>query len=174
MINEFDTDATYWVVVSELELFSLPPPEGSVASLKAWRDKARYILGQLPASERPAKQLMSKWFLEKLKKVPSLRRHTDKVRDSPEGSVERGFEWLWSHLDRAILANQQEQNLQSIQQALKNGPSGILLSGAPAPTAEQKQKETATAAAKANAAAAEANPQEPEPKDRKGTAFKGK
>ena len=87
----------------ELELFSLPPPEGSVASLKAWRDKARYILGQLPASERPAKQLMSKWFLEKLMKVPSLRRHTDKVRDSPEGSVERGFEWLWSHLDRAIL-----------------------------------------------------------------------
>ena len=172
--REFDTDATYGAVVSELELFSLPPPEGSVASLKAWRDKARYILGQLPASERPAEKLMSKWLFEKLKKVPSLRRHTDKVRDSPEGSVERGFEWLWSRLDRTILENQQEQNLQSIQQSLKKGPPGVLLSGAPAPTAEQKQKEAAAAAAKAKAAAAKANPPKPEPKDGKGKTPKGK
>ena len=59
---------------------------------------------------------------ERLKKVGLLRRHTDKVRDSPEGAPERGFEWLWSRLERTILEGQQEQNMISIQEALRKGP----------------------------------------------------
>ena len=164
--REFNTDSTYGAVVSELELFSLPPPEGSVASLKAWRDKVRYILGQLPTSERPAEKLIAKWLFERLKKVPALRRHTDRVRDAAEGTLERSFEWLWSRLDRTILENQQEQNLQSIQEALKKGPKREQAGGAAAPTAEQKQKEAE--AAKAKAAAAKTAPSKADAKGGKG------
>ena len=164
--REFDTDSTYGAVVSELELFSLPPPEGSVASLKAWRDKVRYILGQLPTSERPAEKLMAKWLFERLKKVPALRRHTDRVRDAAEGTTERSFEWLWSRLDRTILENQQEQNLQSIQEALKKGPKKESVGGAAAPSVEQKQKEAE--AAKAKAAAAKTAPSKADAKGGKG------
>ena len=38
--REFDMDATYGAVVSELEVFSLPPPEASMQALKAWRDRS--------------------------------------------------------------------------------------------------------------------------------------
>ena len=123
--REFDADPALLSVVSELELFSLPPPEGTVTiqSLKAWRDKVRFILGQLPQTqtERPAEKLMSKWFFEHLKRVLLLRRHMDKIRDSAEGAPERAFEWLWARLERTILESQQDQNLQSIQQSLKTG-----------------------------------------------------
>ena len=111
VVREFDPDSTYGTVVSELELFSMPAPEGSMQSLRAWRDKARYILSQLPTADRPSEKLLSKWLFVRLQKVGLLRRHTDKVRDSPEGAPERGFEWLWSRLERTILEGQQEQNM---------------------------------------------------------------
>ena len=159
--RDFDTDSTYGAVVSELELFSLPPPEGSVASLRAWRDKV-----QLPTSERPAEKLMAKWLFERLKKVPALRRHTDRVRDAAEGTPERSFEWLWSRLDRTMFENQQEQNLQSIQEELKKGPKREQAGGAAAPTEEQKQKEAE--AAKVKAAAAKTAPSKADAKGGKG------
>ena len=59
VVREFDPDSTYGAMVSELELFSMPAPEGSMQSLKAWRDKARYILSQLPTSGRPSEKLLS-------------------------------------------------------------------------------------------------------------------
>ena len=120
--REFDPDSTYGTVVSELELFSLPAPEGSMQSLRAWRDKARFILSQLPTAERPADKLLSKWIFERLKKVGLMRRHIDKVRDAAEGAAERSFEWLWSRLERTILEGQQEQNMLSIQESLRKGP----------------------------------------------------
>ena len=108
--REFDPDSTY------------AAPEGSMQSLRAWRDKARFILSQLPTAERPADKLLSKWIFERLKKVGLMRRHIDKVRDAPEGAAERSFEWLWSRLERCILEGQQEQNMLSIQESLRKGP----------------------------------------------------
>ena len=131
--REFGADSTYGTVVSELELFSLPAPEGSMQSLKAWRDKVRYILSQLPTADRPSEKLLSKWIFERLKKVGLMRRHTDRVRDSPEGAPERSFDWLWSRLERTILEGQQDQNLLSIQEALRKGPKKET-PGVPAPT----------------------------------------
>ena len=96
--REFDPDATYGSVVSALEIFSLPAPEGSMASLRVWRDKLRCILNRLPMSDRPAGRLLSKWLFERRNKVGLPRRHTDKIRDSPEGAPERQFDWLWSRL----------------------------------------------------------------------------
>ena len=131
--REFDADSTYGTVVSELELFSLPAPEGSMQSLKAWRDKVRYILSQLPTADRPSEKLLAKWIFERLKKVGLMRRHTDRVRDSLEGAPERSFDWLWSRLERTILEGQQDQNLLSIQEALRKGPKKET-PGVPAPT----------------------------------------
>ena len=88
---EFDTDATYGAVVSELELFSLPPPELSMQALKAWRDKVRYILGQLLQAQRPPERLMSKWLFERLKRVPQLRRHTDRRQREPSNVNSTGY-----------------------------------------------------------------------------------
>ena len=102
-------------------------------SLKAWRDKVRYILSQLPTADRPSEKLLSKWIFERLKKVGLMRRHTDRVRDSPEGAPERSFDWLWSRLERTISEGQQDQNLLSIQEALRKGPKKET-PGVPAPT----------------------------------------
>ena len=120
--REFDTDSPYGAVVLEWELFSLPPPEGSMVSLKA---------------ERPAERLMSKWLFERLKKVPAFRRHTDHVTKAPEGCEERKFDWLWTRLERTILEGQQEQNLQSIQDCLRKGPRKESTTGAA--TAAEKE-----------------------------------
>ena len=130
--------------------------EGTMQALKAWRDKVRYILGQLPQSETPSDRLMSKWLFERLKKALQLCTHTDRVRDSPEGSEERRFDWLWTRLERRIFEGQQEQNLQSIQDSLRKGPRKEHVGGATA-TAAEKEKERKQQAAKAKATAAAAS-----------------
>ena len=142
VVREFDLDAALGGVVSSVELFQLTSPESDLASLVHFRDKVRYILGQLPIQDRPQESLMSKWLYERLKRIRSLQLVIDRIKESPVGSNERTFDYLWSRLERIIAESQHEKNLTSIQEGLKKGPKKI---GAPAaaPAKGKKGKDEA-------------------------------
>ena len=135
VVREFDLDAALGGVVSSVELFQLAAPESDLASLVHFRDKVRYILGQLPIQDRPQENLMSKWLYERLKRIRQLQLVIDRIKESPIGSNERTFDYLWSRLERVIAESQHEKNLTSIQEGLEKGPKKL---GAPGTSSEFK------------------------------------
>lgn len=131
VVREFDLDAALGGVVSAVELFQISSPDSDMQSLIHFRDKVRYILGQLPIGDRPADHMMSKWLYERLKKVRQLQLTVDRIRESPAGSNERTYDYLWNRLERVIAESQQEKNLSSVQEGLKKGPKKLATPGNP-------------------------------------------
>ena len=125
VVREDDLDAALGGVVSAVELFQLQSPESELASLIHFRDKVRYILGQLPIHERPHANMMSKLLYERLKRVKQLQLVIERIKESPADANERTYDYLWSRLERVIAESQQEKNLSSIQEGLKKGPKKI-------------------------------------------------
>ena len=124
VVREFDLDAALGGIISSIELFQLPSPENdNISSLIHFRDKIQYILGQLPISEKPSEDILSKWLFERLRKVKCLHLVIDCIKESGVGAVERTFDYLWNRVQKAIAESQHERNLTSIQENLRKGPS---------------------------------------------------
>lgn len=123
--KEFDIDRNSGAITTALELYNLPPPQENIASLKQWRDKVRYIMNQISASDQPEPRLLAKWLYDRLRKHPSMRRHIDRIRDSEANSDLRTFEWLWGQLEKAIMESQMEANAVAIQEQLRRGPAKL-------------------------------------------------
>lgn len=124
VVREFDLDAALGGIISSIELFQLPSPENdNISSLIHFRDKIQYILGQLPISEKPSEDILSKWLFERLRKVKCLHLVIDRIKESGVGAVERTFDYLWNRVQKAIAESQHERNLSSIQENLRKGPS---------------------------------------------------
>ena len=66
--KEFDIDRNSGAITTALELYNLPPPQENIASLKQWRDKVRYIMNQISASDQPEPRLLAKWLYDRLRK----------------------------------------------------------------------------------------------------------
>ena len=101
-------------------------PDSDIQSLIHFRDKVRYVLGQLPIGERPNDGMMSKWLFERMKKVRQLQLTIDRIRESAVGSNERTYGYLWNRLERIIAESQHEKNLTSVQEGLKKGPKKLI------------------------------------------------
>ena len=114
-----------------VELFQLPSPDDSIASLVTFRDRVHYILNQLPTSERPSNSILAKWLFEKLKKCGPLRLVIDRVKEFSAGSDERSYDYLWARLQRVIVESQHDKNLQSMQDGLRKGPRKVNVPGNP-------------------------------------------
>ena len=125
VVRELGLDAALGGVVSAVDLFQLSPPEPDLASLFHFRDKVRFILGQLPVNERPAESMMARWLYERLKRVKQLQLVIERAKESPVNGVERTYDYLWSRLERIIAESQHDKNLTSIQEGLKKGPKKI-------------------------------------------------
>eukprot|EP00435_Cladocopium_sp_Y103_P046209 s240_g13.t1 len=131
IIREFDLDGALGGVVSSVELFQIPSPEGDQASLISFRDRVQFILGQLPITDRPPDAMLSKWLFERLKRIRSMHIVLDRIRESGSNAVERSFEYLWGRLQRQIAEQQHEKNLSSIQEGLRKGPKKLGTPAAP-------------------------------------------
>ena len=123
VIREFDLDSALGGIISSVELFQLPSPDNdNISSLIHFRDKIQFILGQLPISEKPSEDILSKWLFERLRKVKCLHLVIDRIKESGVGAVERTFDYLWNRVQKAIAESQHERNLTSIQENLRKGP----------------------------------------------------
>ena len=137
IIREFDLDGALGGVVSSVELFQIPSPEGDQASLVSFRDRVQFILGQLPNTDRPPDAMLSKWVFERLQRIRSMQIVLDRIRESGSNAVERSFEYLWGRLQRQIAEQKHEKNLSSIQEGLRKGPRKL---GTPAAKGFQDPK----------------------------------
>ena len=81
--QEFDVDKLYGGILSSVELFQIPGPEAeSINSLKQWRDRVRSLLKQLPSSERPPDEQLSRRAFEKLERVRALALVIERMKES--------------------------------------------------------------------------------------------
>ena len=123
VVREYDLDSALGGIISSVELFQLPSPDNdNISSLIQFRDKIQYILGQLPISEKPSEDILSKWLFERSRKVKCLHLVIDRIKESGVGAVERTFDYLWNRVQKAIAESQHERNLTSIQENLRKGP----------------------------------------------------
>ena len=139
IVREFDLERSLGGMISSVELFQISSPEGDPTSLLAFRDKIQYILGQLPDAEKPPDPMLSRWMFERLKKVRAMSMVMDRIRESPAGSPERTFDYLWSRLNRHLAELQHDKNLTSIQESLRKGPKTKTL-GTPATSTDKGGK----------------------------------
>ena len=121
--REYATDRSSGAIVTALELYQLPAPQETAAALRQWRDKVTYVMNQIAREDKPEPKLLARWLYDRLKHHPLMRRHVDKVRDAPDGSSCKSFDWLWNQVDVCVQESQQDANAASIQEALRRGPS---------------------------------------------------
>ena len=140
IVREFDLDDALGGVISAVELFQIPSPEGDYSSLVTFRDKAQHVLTQLPIAERPSDAMLSKWLYERLKKVRSFSIIIDRIKESVAGSNERTFDYLWSRLMRHIAEQQHDKNLSSTQEDLRKGPRKTTSGATAKPEPKAKSK----------------------------------
>lgn len=122
VVREFDLDNALGGVISGVELFQIASPEGDYQSLVHFRDRVQYVWSQLPIQERPSENMLSRWLFGRLKKIRSLSIVIDRIKETPAGSHERTFQYLWSRLNRYISECQHDKNLSTIQGDLRKGP----------------------------------------------------
>ena len=120
--QEFDVGPSASAINNALELFQLQPPAEGVGALKVWRDRATYILCQIPQAERPQESLLSQWAYQSLKKNPLMRRAIDRYKEANPGTVERSFQFLWDSVLKVLQESQHDANAMSIRNDLHKGP----------------------------------------------------
>ena len=68
----------------------------------------------------------------------------DRIKESPAGSAERTFNYLWSRLVRHIAEQQHDRNLTAIQEGLRKGPKKPGMTAKPDPKPDPKKEATGT------------------------------
>ena len=68
----------------------------------------------------------------------------DRIKESPAGSAERTFNYLWSRLVRHIAEQQHDRNLTAIQEGLRKGPKKPGMTAKPDPKLDPKKEATGT------------------------------
>lgn len=120
--QEFDVGPSASAINNALELFQLPPPGDGIGALKIWRDRATYILCQIPQGEKPQEQLLSQWAYQSLKKCHLMRRAIDRFKEAKPADHEGTFQFLWDGVLKVILESQHDANAMSIRDDLHKGP----------------------------------------------------
>ena len=80
-----------------------------VADVRAFCDKVRLVMCNIDTSALD-KQLMFQWLFEKFRKWSAISIPLDKIRDSPEGSKYRTWQYLWNQINRFLDHFHEDEN----------------------------------------------------------------
>ena len=100
--------------------------------------RGNYILHGLRPGDRPAGATLYSWLWHQVKAVPMLRRCTDKIRESSNGSRRRTFGWLWGKIAEELCERRHDLNYENMGQGLKSFPPAQLALPASSSTGETK------------------------------------
>ena len=84
--------------------------------------KVNYVLHGLEVADRPAPRTMFERLWRQIKAVPLLRRLTDKVWESAQGSRKRTFDWCWSQIAEELRERRHDMNYENVVKGLKQAP----------------------------------------------------
>ncbi|CAE7436520.1 unnamed protein product, partial [Symbiodinium sp. CCMP2592] len=115
-----------------------------------------YMLNGMLESEWPSEETLFQFAYGRLKPYRGLARVIERIKESPKGSTKRSFSWIWSKLTEHLHELKEDQNEQSIREALlgkTTKPQEKATPAKPAPKAGPPKAKPTAANAKANAAA---------------------
>jgi len=76
-----------------------PQLEGKgIKELEEFVKKVNHVLHGLKIADRPSPRTMFEWLWHQIKGLDTLRRITDKVRESSQRSRKRSFDWIWTQV----------------------------------------------------------------------------
>ncbi|CAE6921679.1 RE1 [Symbiodinium sp. CCMP2592] len=90
----------------------------SPAHLTTFKERVEYMLNGMLESEWPSEETLFQFAYGRLKPYRGLARVIERIKESPKGSPKRSFSWIWSKLTEHLHELKEDQNEQSIREAL--------------------------------------------------------
>ena len=86
------------VALGQMHLLNLQLEGKGINESEEFVKKVNYVLHGLKIADRPAPKTMFEWLWHQIKGLNTLRRITDKVRESSQRSKKRSFDWIWTQI----------------------------------------------------------------------------
>ena len=138
IIAFYETGPDQSIALNQMHLLQLQLQGKTAKELAEFVKRGNYILHGLRPGDRPAEATLYSWLWHQVKAVPMLRRCTDKIRESSNGSRRRTFSWLWGKIAEELRERRHDINYENMGQGLKSSPPAQLALPASSSTGETK------------------------------------
>ena len=138
IIAFYETGPDQSIALNQMHLLQLQLQGKTAKELAEFVKRGNYILHGLRPGDRPAEATLYSWLWHQVKAVPMLRRCTDKIRESSNGSRRRTFSWLWGKVAEELRERRHDLNYENMGQGLKSSPPAQLALPASSSTGETK------------------------------------
>ena len=138
LAQQFRLDLQRGANLTEQSLLELDVESFSYSGLKSFVEKIEFVLNSIPYEHQPSERTKFTWLFGRVKRCKVIQRHIDRIKDSSADSHRRSFDWLFGKIKTALWEMREDQNEESIKNALSPSRS----------TPKEKEKPRAANAAK--------------------------
>ena len=118
LAQQFRLDLQRGANLTEQSLLELDVESFSYNGLKSFVEKIEFVLNSIPVDHQPSERTKFTWLFGRVKRCKMIQRHIDKIKDSSPTSNRRSFEWLFGKIKSALWELREDQNEDSIRNAL--------------------------------------------------------
>ena len=116
--RQFRIDRVRGTTMSQQTLLGIQLEGYTPAHLTTFKERVEYVLNGMFESEWPSEETLFQFVYGRLKPCRSMSRVIERIKESPKGSNKRSFKWLWAKLTEHLNELKEDQNKQSIREAL--------------------------------------------------------
>ena len=116
--KQFRIDKVRGTTMSQQTLLSIQLEGYTPAHLTTFKERVEYVLNGMLETEWPSEETLFQFVYGRLKPCRSMTRTIERVKESPKGSSRRTFQWIWAKLTEHLNELKEDQNEQSVREAL--------------------------------------------------------
>ena len=148
----YETSLDRALALGQMHLLNLQLEGKGIKELEEFVKKVNHVLHGLKIADRPSPRTMFEWLWHQIKGLDTLRRITDKVRESSQRSRKRSFGWIWTQVAEELREKRHDMNyanvVENVVERLRGTPPHQLALPATGErqTRTSRQKKTAAVA----------------------------
>ena len=116
--KQFRIDKVRGTTMSQQTLLSIQLEGYTPAHLTTFKERVEYVLNGMLETEWPSEETLFQFVYGRLKPCRSMTRTIERIKESPKGSSRRTFQWIWAKLTEHLNELKEDQNEQSVREAL--------------------------------------------------------
>ena len=118
LAQQFRLDLQRGANLTEQSLLELDIENFSYNGLKSFVEKIEFVLNSIPLDHQPSERTKFTWLFGRVKRCKMIQRHVDRIKDASPTSHRRSFDWLFGKIKTALWELREDQNEDSIRNAL--------------------------------------------------------
>ena len=116
--RQFRIDKVRGTTMSQQTLLSIQLEGYTPVHLTTFKERVEYVLNGMLETEWPSEETLFQFVYGRLKPCRSMTRTIERIKESPKGSSKRSFQWIWAKLTEHLHELKEDQNEQSVREAL--------------------------------------------------------